>query len=193
MALFKIEKGLAASLATARPTTNEGWCYFTKDDGKFYIDIETGNDLTKRVCLNANTADKLTCGNIGNSNTPVYFENGVPVACTDLDVDMDEYLPLTAGEENKLTGPLGLTQDIMYGTILPENGFEGQLFFLEDKSSGEYLPSGGTAGQALIKNSNAEGDASWQDFPELNYLPLTGGTVTGDIILNSQNYVDPIG
>ena len=80
---------------------------------------------------------------------------------------MDEYLPLTAGEENKLTGPLGLTQDIMYGTILPENGFEGQLFFLEDESSGEYLPSGGVAGQALIKNSNAEGDASWQDIVAL--------------------------
>ena len=150
---------------------------------------------------------------------------------------MDEYLPLTAGEENKLTGPLGLTQDIMYGTILPENGFEGQLFFLEDESSGEYLPSGGTTGQALIKNSNAEGDASWQDivalpkggdigqalikvsstdgdaewkeivalpkggtqgqiltkssstdgdaawqnFPELNYLPLSGGSLSGSL------------
>ena len=57
MALFKIEKGLAASLATARPTTNEGWCYFTTDDGKFYIDTATGSDLTKRVCLNAAKAD----------------------------------------------------------------------------------------------------------------------------------------
>ena len=55
----------------------------------------------------------------------------------------------------------------MYGTILPENGFEGQLFFLEDESSGEYLPGGGTTGQALIKNSNAEGDASWQDIVAL--------------------------
>jgi hypothetical protein len=58
LALFKIEKGLAANLTTNRPTTNEGYCYFTSDDGKFYIDIATGSDLTKRICLNAYKADQ---------------------------------------------------------------------------------------------------------------------------------------
>ena len=42
MALFKIEKGLAADLLKNRPNTTEGWCYFTVDDGKFYIDIQDG-------------------------------------------------------------------------------------------------------------------------------------------------------
>ena len=46
MALFKIEKGLAANLATNRPNSVEGYCYFTSDDGKFYIDIATGTALT---------------------------------------------------------------------------------------------------------------------------------------------------
>lgn len=46
MALFKIEKGLAANLATNRPNSVEGYCYFTSDDGKFYIDISTGTALT---------------------------------------------------------------------------------------------------------------------------------------------------
>ena len=87
MALFKIEKGLAANLAANRPNTNEGWCYFTTDDGKFYIDIDTKvNDTSNRIALNANTADKLT-SNAGDNNTPVYFSNGVPVACTSLDLD----------------------------------------------------------------------------------------------------------
>jgi hypothetical protein len=129
LALFKIEKGLAASLATARPTTNEGWCYFTKDDGKFYIDIETGNDLTKRVCLNAAVADgakKLINGNgqdiTTTTNVPVYFKDGVPVPCDNLDAE--GYLPLSAGEDNKLTGPLGLTE-VMYGSSLPEEMFNG--------------------------------------------------------------------
>ena len=71
----------------------------------------------------------------------------------------------------------------MYGTILPEDGFEGQLFFLEDESSGEYLPGGGTAGQALIKNSNAEGDASWQDIVALP----DGGTAGQALIKNSTS------
>lgn len=94
-------------------------------------------------------------------------------------VEQNDCLPLTAGEDYKLTGPLGLTQSIMYGSTLPETGFEGQLFFLEDISSGEYLPRGGLAGQVLIKNSENDGDASWQDFPELDYLPLSGGAITG--------------
>lgn len=70
MALFKIEKGLAANLAANRPNANEGWAYFTTDDGKFYIDIagdgtnsypvmSNGQPTGRRVCLNAATADKV--------------------------------------------------------------------------------------------------------------------------------------
>ena len=126
------------------------------------------------------------------------------------------YLPLTAGEEYKISGPLGFTE-ASYGSMLPETGFEGQLFFLEDDNS-STLPSGGSAGQALVKNSTADGDASWKDIVALpkggnpgqvlvknsdtdgdaswaqaDYLPLTGGTITGGLILNSQDYVDPVG
>ena len=46
MALFKIEKGLAANLKTNRPQAVEGYCYFTSDDGKFYIDIASGTAKT---------------------------------------------------------------------------------------------------------------------------------------------------
>ena len=56
MALFKISKGLAANLPT---TYKEGYCYFTTDDGKFYIDTADGA-ASGRICLNAAAADKLT-------------------------------------------------------------------------------------------------------------------------------------
>ena len=46
MALFKISKGLAANLPQ---TLHEGYCYFTTDDGKFYIDV----DSSHRVPLSA--------------------------------------------------------------------------------------------------------------------------------------------
>jgi hypothetical protein len=36
--------------------------------------------------LNAGAADKLTV-NAGDSNTPVYFKDGIPVACTSLDLN----------------------------------------------------------------------------------------------------------
>lgn len=52
MALFKILQGVAENLPSKKI---EGYCYVTTDEGKFYIDI-TG---TKRICLNAATADKI--------------------------------------------------------------------------------------------------------------------------------------
>lgn len=91
-------------------------------------------------------------------------------------------MPLSAGSSKPLTGPLGLTSNVGYGSSLPTSGFTGQLFFLESEDSdGPSLPTGGTAGQYLVKNSSTDGDASWKTLtlPSLNYLPLSGGTVTG--------------
>lgn len=53
MALFKISKGKAAGIPSNKV---EGYCYFTTDDGKFYIDV----DKDTRVCLNAAKADIAT-------------------------------------------------------------------------------------------------------------------------------------
>lgn len=100
-------------------------------------------------------AQKLGTINVGNSNKPIYLEEGTPKECVD-------FLPLSAGENKKLIGPLGLTENINYGTSLPDNGFDGQLFFVEDENlDGPSLPTGGTAGQVLTKNSSEDGDASW--------------------------------
>lgn len=68
MALFKIEKGLAADLSKNRPKVHDGWCYFTTDDGKFYIDIANDENAVltnypggagNRVPLNAFYADRV--------------------------------------------------------------------------------------------------------------------------------------
>ena len=74
MALFKIEKGLATNLLANRPNAVEGYCYFTTDDGKFYIDTKTGsltgsNTTGTRVALNANYASKLLFGEITQSSS----------------------------------------------------------------------------------------------------------------------------
>lgn len=118
---------------------------------------------------------KITKGSVGAAQTPsfggtfaipkiTYDDYGHITAATTVNVtlpkaDTDGFLPLTAGESKKLTGPLGLTS-VMYGPTLPTSGFNGQLFFLED--SGAALPTGGSAGQALVKNTATDGDASWK-------------------------------
>ena len=78
MALFKIEKGLKDNLSVNRPNAVEGYCYFTTDDGKFYIDIADGTAKvgTNRKCLNAGKADTLaTKRNING----VYFDGSANV------------------------------------------------------------------------------------------------------------------
>lgn len=97
------------------------------------------------------------------------------------EIDISGYLPLTAGEENKLVGPLGLTNEINYGTILPENPFEGQLFFLEGEEPDELFP-GGTAGQVLLKNSDADGDISWG-----NIVALPEGGQVGQLLTKNSS------
>lgn len=92
---------------------------------------------------------------------------------SDVDARMGDFLPRSAGESKKLTGPLGLTKDVMYGTTLPASGFDGQLFFLED--DGAVLPTGGNTGYALVKNSNADGDASWKS----SQITWAAGTSNG--------------
>lgn len=88
-----------------------------------------------------------------------------------------------------MTGPLGLTLDIGYGQTLPANSLEGQVFFMEDATPN--FPLGGSAGQILIKNSTADGDATWKNPSALGYyLPLSGGTVSGTI--TATKFIGPL-
>lgn len=135
---------------------------------------DRGISLSSGKFGHSNTA--ITAGSVGAAQTPsfggtfnipkiTYDAYGHITAATTVKVTLpnaatDGFLPLTAGESKKLTGPLGLTSGVMYGATLPTSGFNGQLFFLED--SGATLPTGGSAGQALVKNTATDGDASWK-------------------------------
>ena len=67
MALFKISKG--ASGALDNQALGDGYCWFTYDDGKFYIDYtDPSDDTLKRKPLNADRADKDVLGNVINNS-----------------------------------------------------------------------------------------------------------------------------
>lgn len=57
MALFKISKGSKANLPA---TLTEGFCWYTYDDSKFYIDHKDENGVLVRKALNAHDAETLT-------------------------------------------------------------------------------------------------------------------------------------
>lgn len=57
MAFFKISKGANKTALDQQPL-KEGNCWFTAEDGKFYVDISQNNNLL-RIPLNAEKADCL--------------------------------------------------------------------------------------------------------------------------------------
>lgn len=123
--------------------------------------------------------------NTGNQKLPVYFNDGVPVEC-------DKFLPLSAGEQYKINGPLGLTVKKNYGTLSDldelsnssDSGFEGEIFFVEDPNNYLYLPTGGVSGNVLIKNSSTDGDASWVN---LNNKFLPSGGSSGQVLVKNSS------
>lgn len=56
MALFKISKGTSTNLPS---TLTEGYCWYTYDDSKFYIDYKDQDGILVRKALNANDAETL--------------------------------------------------------------------------------------------------------------------------------------
>lgn len=123
---------------------------------------------------------------IGDTTLPVYFSNGYPV-------QGERFLPLSAGEQHKINGPLGLTIQKNYGTKFdlenlsinsPGSGFEGEIFFVEDPDNYLYLPVGGIQGNILMKNSENDGDASWVN---LNNKFLPSGGSTGQVLIKNSS------
>ena len=65
MALLKYLRGKAANIDTTTTPFHDGYVYFTTDEGKMYVDCNTGTDAApnnQRIPVNAENANKL--GNI---------------------------------------------------------------------------------------------------------------------------------
>ena len=151
-------------------------------------DTMTG-DLTLNKKLIANNLIVLKNGQTYGTNTPASGTAGQLFFAQD--TSDSDYLPLTGGT---LSGNLTLNEKLlitnkMYGTTKPSNPVEGQIFFQENDGS-LALPAGGTAGQYLVKNSSNDSDASWKSLPPLNYLPLSGGTLTGNLTISRSDAND---
>lgn len=68
MAIFKILKGDSSRIDTKTTPYNEGYAYFTPDDGGFYIDAEVSGSQ-KRIRINENINDQIPKYTKGTSLT----------------------------------------------------------------------------------------------------------------------------
>lgn len=71
MALFKISGGNNKTALDAKPK-EEGHCWYTYGDSKFYIDYKDSSGIVQRQPLNAAIADNLT----GKNDLIFYNSNG---------------------------------------------------------------------------------------------------------------------
>lgn len=172
-----------ANIGAASSSHNHDSSYVKKSG-----DTMTG-DLTLNKKLIANNLIVLKNGQTYGTSTPANGTAGQLFFAQD--TSDSDYLPLTGGT---LSGNLTLNEKLlitnkMYGTTKPSNPVEGQIFFQENDGS-LTLPAGGTAGQYLVKNSSNDSDASWKSLPALNYLPLSGGTLTGNLTISHSDTND---
>lgn len=149
MALFKILKGQSANLPS---TYHEGYCYFTTDTKKFYIDISSENDPSSRVELNANIADYAA--------RAYYDENGVNIANnylktgTNSDLDANEML-ITDSQKNVTTRKLVDGYTIV--GALPATPDENVVYLIASGSDSGGGGGSGSGGTVTITNTLSSG------------------------------------
>lgn len=151
MALFKILKGQSANLPN---TYHEGYCYFTTDTKKFYIDISSENDPSSRVELNANIADYAA--------RAYYDEDGINIknnylkTGTNSSLDANEIL-ITDNQKNVTTRKL--VEEYSIVSALPATPDQNIIYLIEDgaDSGGSSGGSSGGGGTVIIANTLSSG------------------------------------
>lgn len=104
---------------TNRPYAHEGYCYFTTDDGKFYIDIAGDGTSatpavigTNRIVLSADKADELTAilqpdkGGTGQTSAKAAmnaFINALEIGST-VPIDQDYFISQSVDGGTTTTG-----------------------------------------------------------------------------------------
>ncbi len=174
MALFKISKGASGGLNNQ--ALGDGYCWFTYDDGKFYIDYKDPSDnIVKRKALNADKADKDANGNIITST----------------------YLPLTGGIISgnlSLTGEFNVTGNTyLHNQTTADSLIAGSLIvngnsaFNNEVSFINKIPTAPTALSGTSNTQLATTEFVNNAINSAEYLPLAGGTMTGALNFSGEN------
>lgn len=147
------------------PSTSSTFCVLKTGDTMSGPLISTG--FIGPLTGTADNAKKLVDSNnqglsLGDASNPVYFNGGVPVACTGTTV------PTGGSDGQVLIKNSDGTSSWKELVALPKGGTAGHVLIKNSETDGDAswkelvaLPKGGIAGQVLVKNSETDGDASW--------------------------------
>lgn len=135
----------------------------------------------------ANTATKLDVGNVGNSTSPVYFQNGLPVECTpynEAQVCTASYAGTAGHATTALSARFLENQN---GDFLYCGGGNGLILV----SNGEVIDSIATVGDSIrpVFLSNGKLTACSRDIPDVTNMPSGQVSITAtDINNNTTTY-----
>ena len=106
--LFKMLKGDSSRISLDITPFHDGWCYYTTDDGKLYIDSEDGGKQ-KRTCINP------TSGGASRAVTGTLTKNGW--------VSGRQTLPVAGLQENQI-GVIGIALEVTDSQMEAAKGAE---------------------------------------------------------------------
>lgn len=106
--LFKMLKGDSSRISLDITPFHDGWCYYTTDDGKLYIDSEDGGKQ-KRTCINP------TSGGASRAVPGTLTKNGW--------VSGRQTLPVAGLQENQ-NGVIGIAQEVTDSQMEAAKGAE---------------------------------------------------------------------
>ena len=178
MALFKISKGSKDSLPT---TMTEGFCWYTYDDSKFYIDHKDENGVLTRKALNAHDAETLTGASLATilnssdieipTSKAVFDAIATKANQTDLD-GIGQMLSSIQDYVNQVDGELATTKE-----DVAEHG--EQLSDLSEAVS--------TLEETIVGLSGA---MNFKGVVETNPANITEGYKNGDVVIyGNKEYV----
>lgn len=155
--------GSAATLTNARNLTIMDYS-LTYEGGKQSFDgsadviLEMPSEFEGTLHGNADSATKLTTATAGDSNTPVYFTGGKPVACTSLDLNTSG----NAATATKLATArtISLTGDVTgSGTFDGSGNLSITATVADNSHNHSYLPLAGGTMTGVINKAGSS--SSW--------------------------------
>jgi hypothetical protein len=128
MALFKISKGSKANLPT---TLTEGFCWYTYDDSKFYIDHKDENGVLVRKALNAQDAETLT----GASLATILTDSDIEIPTSHAVFTEINKINNTIGTDDNLLGTWVFNDEL---SILGNETIIASMLFTVQGDTGEF-------------------------------------------------------
>lgn len=146
MALFKVSKGTSQNLPANK---TEGYCWYTYDDSKFYIDFKDEKGVLTRKALNAQEAEKLTGYDIETILNSSDVE--IPTSKAVLDALNDKM------DKDNPTGTGAFSMHRKSGTDI---GLHSVAIGYNNTASGKYSAAHGFSTVATGESAHTEGNSA---------------------------------